>query len=232
MWLPNALTLANLVSGILMIIWTLQGNSDWVVAAMGAALLFDFLDGFVARSLGAYHPLGAQLDSLADMVSFGVVPGILLYTLLHASGSAPLLLALCFVFPVCAAIRLARFNLDEREACHFFGLPSPSAAIFVFGLYVMAARSECTLCLHASPYWPIIAVVATLFVALLMLTELPHFSLKTTPGKKLPYAWLILLVMGIALLVVFLGWEAISSSVLLYILLSLIYFRNKQAQPG
>lgn len=136
--IPNALTAFNLVSGLLAITLILEG--DLVVASLFIfiAAIFDFLDGTAARLLDARSELGKQLDSLADLVSFGVAPGLIMFTLLSAGceGSCNILEQyhitpyFALLIPVCSAFRLAKFNIDLRQEDHFIGLPVPANAIF------------------------------------------------------------------------------------------------------
>lgn len=136
--IPNLLTLSNLLCGCLAAVWALAGGGDvrtpYLFIAAGA--LFDFCDGAAARLLRCPSPLGVQLDSLADMVSFGVAPAAILYTLLgRADGlwewsSAPAVRCAVFVLAAFSALRLARFNIDDSQHEEFRGLPTPACAVF------------------------------------------------------------------------------------------------------
>lgn len=138
---PNLVTCLNLIAGCLAIfcgsrgateLWGLHGW-EWSCVFIGVAALADFFDGFCARMLRAYSDLGKELDSLCDLVSFGVAPAIMLSNLLIDHGM-PTIMALCsLLIPVAGAIRLARFNIDTRQASSFKGLPIPSNAIFWAG---------------------------------------------------------------------------------------------------
>lgn len=139
--IPNCITALNLGAGTLAIIaashsispfWGLQGY-QWAFLFMAMAALADFLDGFVARLLKAYSDLGKELDSLCDLVSFGVAPALTLFYLLQDSFIDPWLCWTTLLIPVCAAFRLARFNIDTRQTTTFIGLPVPANAIFWIG---------------------------------------------------------------------------------------------------
>ena len=139
--IPNCITCLNLAAGCMAIIVSSKGMADFwglkafqwgfLFIAMGA--LFDFFDGFAARALHAYSNLGKELDSLCDLVTFGVAPAIILFHVLAAIGADPWLCWTVILIPVAGAIRLARFNLDTRQATTFIGLPIPANAIFWIG---------------------------------------------------------------------------------------------------
>lgn len=141
--IPNFLTCMNLVCGCLGLTFAINENLVYSSILIGVAAIFDFLDGFAARLLNGGSELGKQLDSLADMVTFGVLPGIILYqflTITFKDYYIPfekreldhvLLSFIAFLVPVFSAIRLAKFNLDERQQHYFLGLPTPANAIFI-----------------------------------------------------------------------------------------------------
>ncbi len=154
--IPNLLTAGNLIGGILAIILTLTGGIEYAPWCIFASAIFDFLDGFVARLLKVQNEIGKQLDSLADMVTFGVAPGIMVMTLLHinfknnsivafANGNLlrgiskdyaqvepwqEYIMYVAFLIPVFALFRLAKFNLDTRQTSSFIGLPTPAMTLF------------------------------------------------------------------------------------------------------
>jgi len=229
-WLPNLLTLANLVSGCVIIAAVMQGQAGKACVAMLACLVFDFLDGLVARALDAYHPLGAQLDSLADMVSFGAASGIVVYHLLLQYQSSELLAGLAFLFPVCAAIRLARFNVDAPEQDYFTGLPSPGAALLIYGLYFIWAFGDEGLVSELALSVPVI-LGATLIAAVLMISRIRHFSLKVKSvgwqGNEVRWVFLVLSTAVLFLM----RQSALSVIIILYILLSLITHSFTRKSP-
>lgn len=146
--IPNAITSCNLLCGCLAIIKVYEGDLNWAAYLVGFALVFDFLDGFVARLLKVTSPIGKDLDSLADCVTFGVVPGLIMYKLINALNiyldlstlfsaitntkvnAVTNLSYVALIIPVFSAIRLARFNNDTRQTDTFIGLPTPANAIF------------------------------------------------------------------------------------------------------
>ena len=215
--IPNAITSLNLICGVIGIICVFDvrfgGNMTPAFICMLAAMVFDFCDGLAARLLNAYSPAGKELDSLADVVSFGVLPALMMF---KASNCwIPLLLA------VFSALRLAKFNIDERQHESFLGLPTPSAALI--------GGSLCTL--GFIPAW-VIALAAVL-LCFLLVCELPMFSLKfgkdiktDTVTKMLRIAIVSISVIIIALVLAFgLPWQAIILGILLaYILENALYY--------
>jgi CDP-diacylglycerol---serine O-phosphatidyltransferase len=137
--IPNFVTLLNLACGVLSITSMMSGQAVWAAAFIFIAALFDFLDGTLARLLDARSELGKQLDSLADVVSFGVAPGIIIYNLLSANcaGSCNALDRMhitpyfALLIPVCSAVRLGKFNIDLRQAENFIGLPTRRTQSFL-----------------------------------------------------------------------------------------------------
>lgn len=206
--IPNALTCCNLLSGAISILFISQGRYDLPLLLMGIGAAFDFLDGFAARLLKAYSPVGKELDSLADLISFGLVPALLLqqrYTGVVAAHQLPPVLGwFPLLLAAFSAVRLAKFNLDERQTENFIGLPTPAAALFVAtGLYY----SECIASVNG---WmatllghPLFIPVLTLVLCYLLLCELPMFSLKVKSlrwkDNQIRYTFLVLI--GLALMV-------------------------------
>jgi CDP-diacylglycerol--serine O-phosphatidyltransferase len=193
--IPNFITSLNLGSGFLAIIFA--GNGDLFTASwlIVAAMIFDFLDGFSARLLHAYSDVGKELDSLADVVSFGVAPALIIFHLLNESlfKSVPLTfradvlnLAILYLvsagMPVCAALRLAVFNIDETQSATFKGLPTPANAIAVISVVLAAnySGSEIFSSLTASP---VFLVGLAVILSLLMVSRIPLLSLKVSNLK-------------------------------------------------
>lgn len=138
--IPNVFTCLNLLCGCIAIVSTFHFNYPMLASMVVLAAMFDFMDGLIARSLNAYSEMGKQLDSLADMVTFGVVPGIILYNMMiNRSPDSPfansilfeILKYFPFIVTVFAAYRLAKFNNDQRQANTFIGLPTPAMGILV-----------------------------------------------------------------------------------------------------
>lgn len=126
---PNLVTCLNIASGCVALVFAFSGRYDYASIAIIAAAFFDFMDGAIARALGAYSAVGKELDSLCDVVSFGVAPAALVYMQLPAPASYCAIL-----IAICGALRLARFNVDTRQTDGFIGLPIPANALFWIGM--------------------------------------------------------------------------------------------------
>jgi CDP-diacylglycerol--serine O-phosphatidyltransferase len=173
--LPNFITLLNLLSGVVGILWVLEGQllygAYFVILSAG----FDFLDGFAARLLKVQSDMGKELDSLADVVSFGVLPGILLYSLTKAQTDSQVLPYLTLIIPMLSAYRLAKFNLDTRQSDRFIGLPTPANALLLSTLPHLVAHWP-----ELAPWVtsPIALVVIAWVASILLVSELPLIALK------------------------------------------------------
>ena len=203
-----------------------EGDYQATVLLVLLAATFDFFDGFSARLLKAYSPLGKELDSLADMVSFGLVPGMTAFSLLRDSQWewARYFGLLIAVF---SALRLAKFNIDERQTSSFIGLATPANAIFWTGLAYSYGES---MSLPAYP-WAILLMVA--LSCFLLISELPMFSLKFKT-----YGWLgnqirWIFIFGALLLVIFLRSDALPAIIVWYTQLALIiWLFRRQSNPS
>ena len=250
---PNLFTLLNLVFGCFAIVFTLQngitivGSDDgatwidipekiWYASLfIGLAAVVDFLDGFVARLFNATSEMGKQLDSLADVVSFGVAPGMILYQFLRLSiakessslDTSLIWLAPAFILPCAAAWRLARFNLDNSQQESFKGMPVPAAGIFVASLPLIYWNvNEDWVQKLLLNKWIIYGIIALL--SGLMISSLPLMALKFK-DFSIKNNWPKYLLIGLSIvLFVLLKWLAIPLAVLAYVLLSLLS-QNKTA---
>ena len=229
--LPNALTLLNLMCGTTAIVFSIEGNWRAAVFLILLAALFDFFDGLAARLLKAYSDIGKQLDSLADMVSFGVLPAIMLYLIyqqlfigdLQGVFAKPFLqwivLATVLIIPAFSAIRLARFNTAEGEGTDFLGLATPAHALFWTGIYWQIMKSE-QLFQHDIAVWFI--WIIHILLAFQMIIPIPMFSLKfesyVIKGNIVRYFFLIISIVILAVA----GISGLPLIIIIYILLSLI----------
>ena len=178
--IPNTITSMNLLAGIMGVIFTLEGHLEWALPLMVLAAVFDFCDGLAARLLGAYSPIGGELDSLADLVSFGVLPALMLYKVQPAEAPAVLRFIPLFV-AVMSAVRLAKFNVDERQTLDFIGLPTPSCAMVCGSLaYFLHVNGGVP---AGAGVWMLDAVAVIL--GLLLVSEIPMFGMKIKKGHKL-----------------------------------------------
>ena len=178
--IPNTITSMNLLSGIMGVIFALEGHLEWALPLMVLAAVFDFCDGLAARLLGAYSPIGGELDSLADLVSFGVLPSLMLYKVMPADAPAVVRFLPLFV-AVMSAVRLAKFNVDDRQTLDFLGLPTPSCAM-VCGSLAYFLHAGGGVPSGAGPW--LVAAVAVI-LGLLLVSEIPMFGMKIKKGHKL-----------------------------------------------
>lgn len=221
--IPNIITCLNLFSGCLAVIIVLvYGNYIGALFFITLAAVFDFLDGFAARLLKAFSPIGADLDSLADVVSFGFAPSCVVFAYLQSIAPAlpfgEQIAFTAFLITIFAALRLAKFNVDTRQTDSFLGLPVPANGLF-WAAFIPAII----------PYsqgnevlFTIVTVVLMLVFSLLMVSEVPMFSFKI---KKLNFKdnqLQIILAIATVFLIAFLGILGISLSILTYITLSVI----------
>jgi len=194
--IPNTITSMNLLSGVMGVIFTLEGHLEWALPLMILAAVFDFCDGLAARLLDAHSPIGGELDSLADLVSFGVLPSLMLYSVMPADAPALLRYVPLFV-AVMSAVRLAKFNVDDRQTLDFLGLPTPSCAM-ICGSLAYFLHAEGGVPAGAGP-WLVAAIAVVL--GLLLVSEIPMFGMKIKKGHKLldtkRIAFLILAVAGV-----------------------------------
>lgn len=218
--IANAVTSLNLVSGSMAVVYSFHQNYTAAVIFLLLAAVFDFADGFVARMLHAYSPLGKELDSLADMVSFGLAPGVMLFVYLSPINSY--LAYIAFLIPIFSAYRLAKFNIDERQTSSFIGLPTPANAIF--WMFLVKNLSE-----QAIPFFDINTCVAQIIISLLvvlfsylMVSEIPMFSLKfktfTWADNKLRYLFLLFSF----LLIIFFQTKAFPFIIIFYVIAAII----------
>lgn len=226
--LANLLTLTNLFSGCIAVIFLLEGKINWAAICILVALLCDFLDGFVARLLRANSPLGIQLDSLADMVTFGFLPGLSMYVLLldhwTSTGSQGFPYPfLGFLITLASCLRLAIFNIDTEQTNYFKGLNTPTNTILIFGL-LYAIRYKDSFLDAADQVSVLIAL--TLVSSYLLISPIKMFSLKLkTFDLKSITPHLLVLLISIILLIT-LGVVALPLIVGVYVLISLLFQRS------
>lgn len=225
--IPNSITCMNLMCGCLAVIFSFEDGQvgslqgyEWSFLFIGLAAIFDFCDGAMARLIHAYSLVGKELDSLSDLVSFGVAPAMLMFNTLKWAwaDNEPywLLPYLAMMIAICGGIRLARFNVDTRQASEFIGMPIPANAIFWIG--AVSWMHSC-----ANP-----AVVATYMlpaivcISLLMLAPMHLFSLKFK-NFTLSHNWYrFLLVIGAVVLVAVMGLPGLSALIIYYIVLAYV----------
>ena len=182
--IPNTITSMNLLCGVMGVIFSLEGHLETAFPLMLAGAVFDFCDGLSARLLKAYSPIGKELDSLSDLVTFGLLPSVMLYKSMRLAGCDAGLPWVCLVLVVFSALRLAKFNIDTRQEGDFLGLATPASAMICGSLtYLMALHPETGLASMAGSAW--LLPVLSLLLSLLMVSEIPMFGMKIGKGKKL-----------------------------------------------
>ena len=227
---PNIITCGNLVSGCFSILFSFSGMPVAAAIMIFVAGLFDFFDGFSARLLDAHSPIGADLDSLSDMVSFGVAPGCIMYHLMREGMTEPvwplgnISLFACFAFllPVFSAVRLAKFNVDTRQTTSFIGLPTPPMAIFMASLPLAFWQRGILGQPVLNPY---LCLGIVILFSVLMVCNRPFFSFKmksvSWKGNEVRWIFLILAVAGFAAF----RFVALPFILLAYILMSVLFYR-------
>lgn len=222
--IPNLITLINLFSGCIAAIGILEGQTYWVAFFIGLGLFADFMDGLIARRLGVSGNLGKELDSLADMVTFGLVPGFMLFHMLSASFETEFFLSIPmigFLLTTAAGYRLAKFNIDDRQTVNFRGLPTPAGTSFIFGLWMTVQLDLFGLKAYLNE--PYLLIALTIIIGWLLISEVQLFGnkMKNFGWKGNEYRFIFL--GGCLLNFAFFGWLAFSLNILLYLLLSFVF---------
>lgn len=228
--IPNTITCGNLVSGCISILLITSGRPVAAALMIFVAGLFDFCDGFAARLLHAHSPIGGDLDSLSDVVSFGVAPSFIMHWLMSRAQhpeitllGLDLLPCLAFLLPVFSAIRLAKFNIDDTQTTSFRGIPAPGMAIFMASLPLMLGQMRC-LTDGSLSYWACLGI--TLIFSFMMVCNLRFFSFKMKSakwkGNEVRWIFLLIAVVGFAIF----KFVALPFVMMVYVLLS-IFFAEK-----
>jgi CDP-diacylglycerol---serine O-phosphatidyltransferase len=236
-YIPNTLTAFNLVCGLISLTMTFKGNYVYASLFIFIAAVFDFLDGNAARWLKAHSELGKQLDSLADVVSFGVAPGLMIFQLISAqcTGSCNVFERMhitpyfAMLIPVCSALRLAKFNIDLRQEVNFIGVPTPANAIFFASIpLVLYVQPGLFSLIHLDFLVSFfsntrILTILAVFFSYLLISDFKIFSMKfknlAWSGNQLRYVFLI---SSIILFVLFF-LSAIPIIIALYVLISIFF---------
>lgn len=232
---PNVITLLNLFSGLVALVYAFDTNFQMAFLWVCIGIFFDFWDGFFARVLNVKSDLGLQLDSLADMVTSGVVPGLIMFQMLAGIADNQeesnlafenfylgILPYVGFIITLASCYRLAKFNIDTRQTDSFIGLPTPANALFIMSLPVILSHNDGDSFVFESLSNPFVLVGITLLSAFMLNTEIPLFSLKIKyfnwETNKIQF---IFLIVSIILLFLF-QYAAIPIVILFYVLLSAI----------
>ena len=221
--IPNLLTLSNLFCGALAVVSALEGDLVRVFWLVMLSAVCDFLDGFAARLLNQYSALGVQLDSLADMVSFGLVPAVAMFCWYNNADQATQFpenviaigAYLTLIIVAFSALRLAKFNIDDTQHTEFCGLPTPANGLFCLSLAMLAASGDITLSKE-------VILIISVVMACLLISPIRMFALKFKgfgwSGNEIRYSFIALCVALIALFTQF----AVPAIILLYVVISAI----------
>lgn len=224
--LPNFLTCCNLLCGCFGIVFTLEGRDIPAAYFVWLAGTFDFFDGFVARMLKVSSSIGKELDSLADVVSFGVLPSLVMYRLISGGSDSSALPYLAFAIAVFSALRLAIFNVDETQRDSFRGLNTPANTIFITSLPLLYNDVGQWL------YHPAVLVAITVVFSLLLVSRIEFFAFKFKSfgwrENKVRYVFLVLA----AILLLIFRFAGIPLMIILYIVLSLFHNRFPVGQKN
>lgn len=228
--IPNIVTCLNLFSGCIACVMAFEARYELAFLFIIIGAVFDFFDGMLARVLHAHSPIGKELDSLADDITFGVAPALIVFSFLKEPsmiypdfliGIREYIPYLAFILAVFSALRLAKFNVDERQTSSFIGMPTPANALF-WGALIVGAGDF--LLLHISVLFILLMVV---IFSLLLVSEIPMFSLKfknlSWKDNKVSFIFLIVC----APLLIFLGISGFAAVIVWYIILSLFTRKNK-----
>lgn len=226
--IPNLITLLNLFCGCIAVVFISEMNFLMAFYFVCLGIFLDFFDGFFARLFKVSSPLGLQLDSLADMVTSGIVPGYVMFSLLQMAQNpnAPNLIIpyLGFIITLGSCYRLANFNIDTRQTDSFIGLPTPANALFILSLPLVLKYSDSLVVFEIlSNQWILLTI--TLFSAYILNAEIPLFSLKIKDFTFKKNALQLVFLSLSVLMLIFLQYLGIPLVIILYVLLSV--FNNK-----
>ena len=225
--IPNSITCCNLLSGCISVVLSCNGMMTAAGVMIFIAAVFDFFDGFAARLLKAYSPLGAELDSLSDVVSFGVAPSFIMYHYLSQQSTVNaqcleiagfnVLPFAAFFLAVFSALRLAKFNIDDRQTTSFIGLPTPAMGLFVASLsFTLMNESLAFMGGLITNLYFLLAVIA--IFSFLMVSEIPFFSLKIKNLRFRENIRIYILAIFALVAFIFLGFAAIPFVILFYVI--------------
>ena len=225
--IPNTITLLNLLCGCIALIFVSKDEFEMAFYFVCLGIFLDFFDGFFARLFKVSGPLGLQLDSLADMVTSGVVPGYVMFKMMFSSNVAmaegwlQYFPYLGFIITLGSCMRLAKFNIDTRQTDSFIGLPTPANALFILSLPLVLKYSDSLMMLEIlTEKWVLLLI--TLFSAYILNAEIPLFSLKIKKFNFNDNALQIIFLISSVLLLFFLNYLAIPLVIVFYVLLSVI----------
>ena len=241
--IPNSITILSLILSCLAIIFTFNGKIDLAAYLLIGSVVCDYFDGFTARVLKVNNPIGKEIDSLVDMIAFGVAPSMILYQHINLAQAQhpmqiltdyPWLIYLVIIIPIFSAIRLAKYNIDTRQTNSFIGLAVPAhATVYIFCALLFLYKDlpqiiDVSRFIYPIVSNPLIMLVLGALLPLMLVAEVPMFSLKVKElrwkGNELPFTFILLWF----LLFVFTNIVAMPTIVILYILWSIfLKYKNK-----
>ena len=218
-FIPNLITLMSLIAGISSIKFSIQANWKLAVLMIMLAAFFDFFDGWMARKLKKSSQFGAELDSLSDFISFGLAPSLLInLCFTHELGRIGWVISLFYI--VCAALRLARFNIEnmKEQSKVFYGIPSPAAAgVIMIPLYLNFIDQ-----VQFTINYPLICAVLTTFAGVMMISRVPTPSVKNLKVKTLYFRLMIISVVIVLIFLISYFWQTTLLVAIAYLLISLL----------
>jgi len=221
--IPNAFTCCNLLSGCIATTFAYSGDMKAAFLFIILGAVFDFFDGMVARLLHVSSPIGKELDSLADNITFGVAPSMMVFYELGQLNCPVIFYPIKDVLPYTAfliaalsALRLAKFNIDERQSMAFIGLPTPANALFWGGLFMLQSKYQDT------PAFYVVILLLVLLTSYLLISEIPMFSLKIKSKNWKDNKFCLFFVVTAALLLFILSLPAFAIIITWYVILSII----------
>lgn len=227
--IPNTITSMNLLCGVLGVISTFKGNLDIAFYLMIAGAVCDFCDGLAARLLNAYSPMGKELDSLADLITFGLLPSVMLYKCMDIYHPGEWFCYIPLIIAVFSALRLAKFNIDDRQSENFIGLATPACAM-ICGSFTIVAHMDIYNIAGAMTESTWMIPAASVILSLLLVSEIPMFSMKFKKGSPAEIKWMrisFIAVSVVALAATLILGQHFSHAVLFiflaYILLNIIH---------
>jgi CDP-diacylglycerol--serine O-phosphatidyltransferase len=225
--IPNTITLLNLFCGCIALVFTFHRHFEMAFAFVCLGIFLDFFDGFFARLFKVSSPLGLQLDSLADMITSGIVPGLIMYQLMVDNSTTPetsytqIFPYLGFIIALGSCYRLANFNIDTRQTDSFIGLPTPANSLFVLSLPLVLKNTDSLFVIEAlTNQW--VLLIITLFSAYILNAEIPLFSLKIKKFNFIDNKIQIVFLSLSILLLIFLQLLAVPLVIVTYVLLSVV----------
>jgi CDP-diacylglycerol--serine O-phosphatidyltransferase len=228
--IPNTITCLNLISGCIATYWAFQGDYQLALLFIVIGAVFDFFDGMSARLLHVSSDIGKELDSLADDITFGFAPSAIVFSFLSSFHiHLPLVPFLAFVIAAFSALRLAKFNLDERQTLGFIGLPTPANALF-WGALIVSLDMQTWFEPYQQPsYWLYIVLALIPVSCWLLVSEIPMFALKFKTwgwkGNEVKYVFLLTCIP----LLLFLGISGLAAIIAWYVILSLATVKREKA---